>query len=56
MVKVKVYGAPGYEDFEAELVPGLEEIILPAGVRLSVVRDPKTKEVFVVPAICVETL
>lgn len=50
---VKVVGAPGYEDFEAEYVSGFERVETPAGVVMSIVGDPETKEVFVVPATCV---
>lgn len=49
MVMARVESAPGYEDFTAELIPGLEFISSPAG-EVSILGDPETKEIFVIPS------
>lgn len=43
---VKIVGAPGFEDFEATYVPGLEAVVRPDGRTLSVVIDDNN-EIFV---------
>lgn len=44
---VSVIGAPGYADFEADLIM---EVPSATGEPMSVVGDPDTKEIFVIPA------
>lgn len=46
---VKVVGAPGFEDFEATVVPGLRAVKRPNGDTVTVVID-KNDEVFVFDA------
>ena len=48
---VKVIGAPGYEDFEAELIM---EVLGVDGTLTSILGDPDTKEIFVIPSRYVE--
>lgn len=43
---VKIVGAPGFEDFEARYVPGLEAVVRPGGRTIAVVVDDNN-EVFV---------
>lgn len=42
---VNIVGAPGYEDFEAELILSTRRM---DGVPLCIVGDPETKEIFVI--------
>lgn len=51
---VKVVGAPGYDDFEAEIIPGMAMIPRADGVMVTVLGDPETKEIFVIPSEYVE--
>lgn len=44
---VKIVGAPGFEDFEATIVPGLEAVRRPNGDLVTVVFDVKSNEIFV---------
>lgn len=44
---VKIVGAPGYEDFEAEMIM---EVFSVTGELMSIVEDPATEEVFVIPS------
>jgi len=48
---VKVTGAPGYEDFEADLIMEVPSV---DGQMISFLGDPETKEIFVVPSKHVE--
>lgn len=48
---VRVVGAPGYEDFEGELIL---EIFSPVNELISRIGDPITKEIFVIPSRYVE--
>jgi len=48
---VSVSGAPGYEDFEADLIMEVPSV---TGELMSVVGDPETKEIFVIPSRYVE--
>lgn len=48
---MKVVGAPGYADFEAEPIM---EVLSVTGELMSVLGDPETKEIFVIPARYVE--
>lgn len=44
---VNVVGAPGYDDFEADLIM---EVTHPDGHLMSVLGDPITEEIFVIPS------
>jgi len=44
---VKVAGAPGYADFEADLIMMVPSV---TGELMAALGDPETKEIFVIPA------
>lgn len=44
---VKIVNAPGYEDFEANLIM---EVLSVTGELMSILDDPETKEIFVIPS------
>lgn len=48
---VKIVNAPGYDDFEADLIMEVPSV---TGELMSFLGDPGTKEIFVIPSRCVE--
>lgn len=48
---VRVIGAPGYEDFDADLIMEIPSV---TGEMTCILGDPDTKEIFVIPSRYVE--
>ena len=55
-MRVKVTGAPGFEDFEGTTTPDLHEWPAPNGHKMSVVKSPEDNEWYVFKSQYVEVL